>query len=284
MIWTRIRPRRFRPPFPQAALLTLLLLLVCAGARAETPGRLRFLHWEGRLLGHVQPGTACWIDDGDGSLRLEVLPDGRTDLGPVPLLRQAGEGFTLVLGPQDVGTINAWGRSWRPLPTATGHWVRFLAGWLDGRSPENLTAGRDLRLLASAASAVAPRPRCLPRTGAGKAWRIQLPALEESGAGEAGPSSRKDAGPAGTFRREMAHRAAGRGGGREVLTLTPADAHRPGAWILTSSRKPGRLRLEPVATWPVGSVFPEVFVPLWPLEQLLDREDFFSGTPGPGSG
>lgn len=287
------------------ALLLLLPLLTTGGfAQAQNPGvpepcpsspasafldtlsrpsdQLRFLWWEGQVLGQSQPGSACWVRGDDGSVRLEVLPDGRAETGPGPLLRQEGQGYTLVLGPEDGGTFNPWGREWRTVAEATASWVRFLTGWLDGGDPAALAEKGRIRLLPDSAATVAPRPRCLPLAAA--AVRVQLPMLEDPATGRGSAGTDPGGQPGGSFRRAMTGRAAGRGGNQEVLTLRPEPGPCPAVWTLTSSRKPGRLRLGPVAVWSTGPLVPEVFLPLWPLGQLLDLGTKNVGTPRPGAG
>lgn len=83
-------------------------------------------------------------------------------------------------------------------------------------------------------------------------------------------------GEAPTLRERLAQRGTGRGGPGETLRLAPAAA---GATVMTSSRRPGSLRLDVWRRLPVRYPVRESFVPLWPLLELLEFPDE-NGNPG----
>jgi hypothetical protein len=274
-------------PAPCPATLVLILLFfaiqpAAAGTPATDPeGALYLVTWRLDWPGGGRQGTACWVAGPDGVLRLEILPGPQEAAsGSRLLLDQVGDGYTLVLVGDRDGTFNAWGQEWRPVPAAATGWVGWLCGVLQGENPAAAARSRGLLSLPVAAEACGPRPRFLDHRGDAEnqpAVRLQLPDLALLVAeGEPDEPPAHAAPPA--FRQRLTRRAAGRGGAQEVLVLTPLVNRDTWSWNLTSSRKPGRLRVGPATVWATGPVGLEVFAPLWPLGQLLETGDKISGT------
>ncbi|MFO7610197.1 MAG: hypothetical protein R6X35_13595 [Candidatus Krumholzibacteriia bacterium] len=79
------------------------------------------------------------------------------------------------------------------------------------------------------------------------------------------------AGPSPGLRAALAARGRGRGGPGEVLTVVRrGDPAAGGALAVRSSRRPGSLTITALRSLPVAYAPDEVFVPLWPLADLLD--------------
>ena len=258
-------------------LLLLTFLVANPGQAGNLPasgnGRLFLVSWEVSVLGRIETGTACWIEGPDGVFRLEVLPGvaGREALPR--LLRRQGDGYTLILGGGAEGVFNAWQHEWKKLGENMVPWVRFVTLTLLGKDGEQGSgSGRGRRLVGNR-TPVGTRPffRDDPfpdREAGGR--RIELPALAVNRVA-AGTGTRNGGRPAGTpFRSGMVQRGGGRGGNREILTMT-RDGSIPGfAWLLLSSRKPGRILLSNPEIIHLGPVGLEVFPPLWPLSELVE--------------
>lgn len=75
------------------------------------------------------------------------------------------------------------------------------------------------------------------------------------------------AGDARRLRARLVRRGAGRGGPGEILRLNAAAG---GGTVLSSSRRPGTLRLTAWRRHPVRYPARESFLPLWPLAELLE--------------
>lgn len=223
--------------------------------RAEPPGAalvdtLFGAGWRIEALGRLASGRMCWLAGGRGELRVEILrsededPPAGPAAGefPAALLAQDGQGWTVVLGPDDQGTWNAWGREWAAADPSLGPLVRF--------GLQQLAPGAG-----GPAGPLASRVRRSVR-----------------------PSAPSTPGEPSAFRREMVHRGLGQGGQGEILTLDRG----PGRAILTSSRRPGMVEiLLPVHAQLIRPPIPEVFTPLWPLDALLENFPSDPGTPGP---
>lgn len=282
-----IRRRRFLPG--RLILPFLLTGLITASAWCQEPGlepsadtsarsgRLYVVQWRAELLGRHEAGSACWLREDTGALRLEVLP-GRSGRGLLTdLLEQRGQGYTLVLSDRG-GTFNAWEREWRPVTPAAVGWLGWLAPLLEGQAPAAGESPPGVVPLPPARPARIFRPRFLPdragAPGAGR-WLAELPRLQDV----SGAPVRESEPDGSDFRNLLTARSRGRGGDREILTLVRRPRRGPFSWQLTSSRKPGRLLLSDSDTWRAGPVGPEVFTPLWPLSLLLEVGPKISGTP-----
>lgn len=206
--------------------------------------------WRAEGLGQKAAGHLCWILGPGGELRVEILQVEDASLPPGPpsgdipaaLLAQSGRGWTVVLGPDDRGTWNAWGREWASADPALGPLVRF--GLLELARPGDAS----------------------PPGGARKVRRTVRPAAAAAVGG--GP---------GRFRRGMVVRGLGQGGEGEILTLD----RRPTRAVLTSSRRPGRVEIGlPVIRRGIAPPIPEAFTPLWALQEILENTQPGPGTPG----
>lgn len=279
-------------------LLSAVLLLAglpCAQAADQEEGirsgELWSGCWEISLLGHGGTGRFCWLSGPDQEIRVEISQEDVYDSlhwadvhSPwleflPPLFDRAGQGWTAVLGSDQSGTLQAWGREWQALQPALRIWIRTLLGALQrlGVPLKQFDLPAGVRLLASR--------ECLP--GSSRIWartgpdpvspaslRLELPAFKVEQEPEiAAQRSRRG------FRRDMAARGRGRGGEKEILSLlvqTSKAANLPGVEkdgifiSVTSSRKPGKLVLAIRPGLPVVFYFPEIFSPLWPLAELVE--------------
>lgn len=229
-----------------AASVAGLLLIQAPGAAAQgTPAHetstrgLEHALWEAEAWSHHAAGIMGWISGADGSLRLEIEHggSGRT----ASLLSQTGEGWTLILGPDGNGTLNAWGREWRKVDPGLGRLAREAVGFMSRpqEGPERL--------------------------------RVEIPALRSGGGADSDGSG---------FRRSLVRRGRGRGGPGEMVILDrmePApDA--PWAFEIRSTRRPGAIRLRGAETLPLDCPVPEVFLPLWPLAEICGEAKKNTGT------
>ncbi len=235
--------------------------------------------WAASAYSRHAGGIICWIYGSDGSLRLEVsdTPAGRDGNAPgagsqpfadlEPVLNWTGDGWTMILGPDDTGTLNAWGREWRQVPPGLAQIARLVTVSLrsyPGKRPDfsfGTFTGPKSRW------ARIPHPqfsvsRELPDQG-GTTWLFQLSSLDLDGSKDTTKSD---------FRGNMVARGRGTGGRGEIVSLawfstTGSEGY---GLEITSSRRPGTLRLEPPRDLDVKTPEPEVFLPLWPLSQFLE--------------
>jgi hypothetical protein len=263
--------------FGRAPHLRVLPVLLAVGMSLAGPGwaddeatgaaTLFSGQWSAAAYSANASGTFCWVEGADGSLRVEVLrhdrpvADAPVDLRP--LLDRKGRGWTLVVGPDLTGTLNAWEREWRRVPSGLAQLVRVVTAVLPAyperpaRFPfaARVGNGRHVRGI--------PRPRQMGPTGArDEVWRYQLAPLT---LGDAPPPAEP------RFRQRMTARGRGTGAAAEVLVLkwVRASAGAGPAASLSSSRRPGTLHLAPAQTSSVTAPEPEVFLPLWPLSQFF---------------
>lgn len=273
--------------FSREAILSarqVLLLLVVSGlmipipARAddqpERPSLLFSTRWSAEAYSEKAAGTVCWIDGPDGSLRIEVLRSkwawGESPRNLLPLMDRTGNGWTLVMGPDLNGTINAWDSQWRVLPLGLAQLARLVTASLQSypETPGRFSFAR--RVGTTHGKSGIRRPQVLARPvadpGQTETWRFQLAPL----------SLASDQQPEETnFRRRMTARGRGTGGAGEVLVLrwNPASGSETGMGryqlSLSSSRRPGTLHLDPAGSVAVATPEPEVFLPLWPMSQFF---------------
>ena len=244
--------------------------------RLVTP--LHLLPWSVAVLSHRFAGSACWLQSDEGFVRLEwaqdrnpadgaaaaqMRPAGGLDAdGPDlrDLLRQRGAGWTVVLGADRTGTVNRWQEEWHKAPGPLVEALRVVLSTLQqGPAPAAATSiGR---------SDWQPARRTAAR-------RIELTEpLRLADDTETAAGGRPDPTPDAhrtTWRQRLVERGDGRGGEGEILTLTWTAT--PAQLAVRSSRRPGVLRLGPVTRIAdVSCLTPEVFVPLWPLDDLVTR-------------
>ena len=263
-------------------ILALELSLLSGALAEEPPAGHTFLtstNWSASAFAQHASGTACWIAGDDGSLRIEVLRDAEGDaelatepwtgIAPdlEPLMTRSGDGWTLVLGPNGNGTLNAWGKEWRQVPAGLAQ--------MAGLVTSSLRIYPDHPPEFSFASSVGPtrRPGVIPRPEIlgfaafpavdDDVWRYQLaPLALRMAEGTKIPG----------FRRKMTARGRGAGGLGEILVLIwSRPAGQEGYSLrIGSSRRPGTLRLDPPRDLAVAKPAPEVFLPLWPLSHCLE--------------
>ena len=258
------------------ALLWQVYLLPIARAEAPPAGQtfLTSTSWSASAYSEHVGGAACWLFGEDGSLRVEVLrdPEGIAELPnqvPAdlePLMTWTGNGWTLVLGPEGNGTLNAWGREWSKVPAGLAQVVRMVTSSLQnfpGRPPEFPFA---FLVGDSRGTGTIPRPGMLgsktTSAGDGDVWRYQLaPLVLQEAEDQDVPG----------FRRKMTARGRGAGGVGEILVLrwTRPAGHGGFGLRIGSSRRPGTLNLDPPSNLAVVAPDPEVFLPLWPLAHFF---------------
>ena len=235
--------------------------------------------WTASAYSRHAGGIICWLPGKDGSLRIEISEGPAVSVGPAsgsgtdPLenlesvLTWAGDGWTMILGPDDSGTLNAWGREWRHVPLGLAQMARLVTVALHdypARRPEfSFASSTGL----SCQWARIPQPHFLVSPvipdRCESTWSYQLSPLELEDGGNI---------PQPVFRDNMVARGRGTGGRGEVVSLkwfSQPGIERYGL-VITSSRRPGTLRLEPPRDLAVNTPEPEVFAPLWPLSQFIE--------------
>lgn len=234
--------------------------------------------WSASAYSHRAGGTVCWIFGEDGSLRVEVFLDnrGQPEAGEnsgdpaavdlAPLLTRTGDGWTLVLGPDDSGTLNAWDREWRNVPGGLAQLARLVTTALRDFPDRPADSSQVQSVDQPWRSGTIPRPKMLgprPRQPeSSEVWRFQLATLDLQ---ESEPVDVPG------FRRNMVARGRGTGGSGEILVLRwRADGQSGVLLNLRSSRRPGELVLQPVQLQGVPKPEPELFLPLWPLSQFFE--------------
>jgi len=240
--------------------------------------RLLFTNWRATAYSHRAGGTVCWLEGEDGSLRMEVR-QGRAGFEPglapdrgifpadvIPLLTREGEGWTLVLGPDDTGTLNSWGQEWRKPPTGLARLVRLVTTVMV-QYPHGVPATEAVtQFPVKQDPGLIPRPvfraETVPAAGSGETWRYQMASLDP----EVDQPSSTD-----SFRTRMSARGRGTGGSREVVSLTwTGNAAKTGFGVrVRSSRRPGTLELDPLDSQVVATPVPEFFLPLWPMARFF---------------
>jgi hypothetical protein len=226
--------------------------------------------WLISALGESVQGFLCLVEDEEGNLRAEILINSRSGQGQVPadsvlpeLLQQSGEGYTLILGDNNDGTYNPWRQRWETLDPALGNWIRVLGNGIQ----ETFVAIPGARKLEATGSLRASGRRFGGPSAIeiGQVHRFQLMSWSES---DPRPGSVPEK---PNFRKQLVERHSGRGGDGEILQLVLASNSGTADWLVaTSSRKPGRLVLGPPVRYPTGPLDLEVFIPLWPLADLLE--------------
>lgn len=214
------------------------VLAVCAGgwagAAAAEELQLVLGSWQARALGREARGTLAWVTGPGPELRLEAAAasdEGGEAGDPATLWQRDGRGWTLVCGaPGEPGVLEPWGHPWRPAPAGLADLARAVAL---GKP------GRPVRLVLAAAD---------PADGSDPA------AGDEPAAAPAG------------LRTALARRGRGGGGPGERLAVS----HLPGGRVrVTSTRRPGHLEIRALAAQAVAADPAEVYVPWWPLAEVL---------------
>ncbi len=261
-------------PGSRTLLALLLLVGLTGGALAQTgEAGYRFARWRASAWIYDFEGYACWALDGSGALRLEVLSEKGRAASPLQsIFRQAGIGWSVVLGEPGEGTFNPWREAWSKPSPGWEEWIRqILVPGGTGTDNSRMATGNPL-----------PRRRFRgSRGGDPPTARIRwvLPVIDLR-ANSAESRTRADRG----FRQRWTWRGRGRGDDREVALLTVWNpGQEGGAWPagsrghLASSRRPGSLDFE-ILRFEKRAVPPEIFLPLWPLRDVVPEDEIFPGT------
>jgi len=257
--------------------LCLVLLLVC-GSAAAADGRLHLGHWRGSAFGRAVTGNFLLLTDPEGFLRLELsrTEQALDEAALRSLLAWTGDGWCVVQGDPGEGTVGPWNDKWDRLDRSVGIWLVLAAAHLNqtDMDPTELTAwGIEAR---SVGAAPQPRPRFRTTGPSAERFRYRMPEVARLQA-----ASPAETAPRLGFRAAQLQRAAGHGSAGEILTLErhrSADG-RLSRLVLRASRKPGDLRLDQLSERPVRYDVNEVFVPLWPLADVLALEPEEIGNP-----
>lgn len=201
--------------------------------------------WSIRALGRQALGVAAWVTGPAGELRVDLLAaDPDAPVQRADLMSRAGKGWTLVTGPRTPGVYGAWDREWRTPPTGLADLALAVADRVTGDRTEPGPGPCTLTVMAPADHG------------------------EDLPADEAEPRR---------FRRDLARRARGGGGSGERILVGAADAR--GNVTVRSSRRPGALVVSPRERRPAEGRAAEVFLPWWPLADVLT----WPAAPNPGT-
>lgn len=204
---------------------------------AVMPDTLRFVlaDWRATALGRKVDGAAGWVTASDGTLRLDLtISEPMNSPAPEPgiaLLAKKGRGWTLITSADGAGVYGAWDREWQPPPAGLAELALQVAA-LTGSNGSGVP--RTLTLAADPAAATA---------ATAGVDRI------------------------GGFRQGLVARGRGGGGpGERVFIRASTEDDRV---RVRSSRRPGWLEVLPRARLSVVGTAGEVFLPWWPLGEVL---------------
>lgn len=254
---------------PGACLLGFLLAL---GAPESPVQQLHSVQWRGQVFSWQRQGMACWIEDGQGDLRCEILPTAQ-DASPQDLTRllqwQGVGGWTLIAVQDGGGTRSPWYEQWQVLPPPLESWLRLLVAVLDSDWENDREV--DLSLVTGIREILPQGNRTLPgaffpaSSGPPPTRRFQVPdwraVVEVDDSGEV--PLRKG------LRQHLSQRGHGRGGREAILSLEKSPEH-DGGLRITSSRHPGQLWLGSPRRAPVRYDPAEAFLPWYPLSRVLE--------------
>ncbi len=266
---------------PAAAGGLLVLLVLAGGAAAASvsdepeTGLLRFAGWRASFMGREEAGALCWLRSAEDRWRCEILAPGEVGDDRSLLLERAGEGWTLIRADVDVATVQGWRRPFRELDARVAGAVGSVLAALDdpGFTPD---VGCVARHAGDAAARIPAGGRPAWFAAARKAvpddvFRIDLPLLRAVGADSLAAAAVGDDRARSMVRSALESRARGRGAPVETWTCARLvnDGGAP-RLRLSSSRRPGSLVLELRGTLPVAYHPDDVFLPLWPLAEVLE--------------
>lgn len=213
---------------------------------ADYPTQIHLASFEFQAYSRQEVGSVLWLVGPDGDLRLEIRRGGvaaSTDLALSRILDQTGHGWTAVLNGVADETINRWGEGWEFPPPGLGATVATMASELQ---------------VGPMGDAVSKRP-----------WRAGAPSRESHRMAVASLVPEGDV--PDTFRSQQAARGFGRGGSGDLLHWhwdAAAEESSP-TLNLTASKWPGVLKMRLEDSYDGVIALPEVFVPLWPLRDLV---------------
>ncbi|MCB1182000.1 hypothetical protein KDM41_01065 [bacterium] len=231
-----------------AGLLVVAAALATAAPEADgtRAGELHVAGYTAAAWGHAVAGALVWLDDGNGSLRVEVArggPAAPTPAAVADLCAWRGSGWTLVCGENGEGTLAPWSEPWRPVAAGLSQAVRAIAAAVHAGPGDDV--GRT-----------------------GRPWRAAPPARREQRLEVANLVG--DAPRAG-WHGLVGGTGWGRGRAGEILALAwlvGPDGSRSRLQVRASGR-PGALELVPDASRAVRYYDPDAFIPLWPLAESL---------------
>lgn len=250
-----------------------LLAAMLGSSATAAPARddsLRAVCWRGWALGESAAGSACWLRDDGGALRVEIARHGDGEACARPawgrLLLRGGQGWTCLADGERGGVLMAWGGRLEEFAPALALRLHVLAILLEAgpRWEQTELDGRGRWLPAARRYRQPRQPMAIASTAAaardGGGRRLALSCT--AAAGDARGSS---------SRRRLEARGRGAGGDGEIWTLRTANAgDLAGALRIESNRRAGQLMLTPLEALPVSLDPEEVSLPLWPLAELLD--------------
>jgi len=248
-----------------------------AASSGQSVGQLHAVHWTVSVWGRKLAGTGCWLSGPDDMLRLEVKRGGaekaNLELVLPDLLNRSGEGWTFSVIDDTTVVYQPWGEHWRAYDASLARALTVLTGVCEGSESMDDMSGVDgVRSLTVRPRSI-PRPRWLTNRqqldAGGQQLRIEV---DDHGT----EASFAAAGPAVVtsptkFRQENCQRGFGRGGVGEVWSVWRTPAGESTGWLhrITSSRRPGNLEVTVPRSWQVMFPYPETFLPVWSLTELL---------------
>lgn len=212
-------------------------------ADASAPMCLVVARWRAEAFGRVAAGRAAWVTAPDGSVRIDLALDDDRPGSP----DAAGD------------PLRQQGHGWTLVagPGGDGVYGAWDREW--AVAPVGLTA---LVRQVVAPAAAPSRPRAVVL--------------------EFDPAESVDGAPApADLRRQLVQR--GRGGGGPGERLTVRHDRQAGVCRVRSSRRPGALELRPEPARGVSGAVAEVFLPWWPLAEVITPvpDGAEPGTSGP---
>lgn len=240
---------------------TIILIFIGPAAGQESPSlqeqTLYFTSWEGNFLSWHRQGVAIWVTDSQGNLRFEIMLDAE-DSYPGNLHRildwNGAQGWTVISVVTGGGTFSRWNEEWQQLPAALDSWLRVVVAEASGglNLPDHV---RDIT--PGGRSVFLPFFENAPHRPTVK--RLQLPGLN---------AEENNFQPPQTLRRQCSARGRGRGGREAVLNISESPSG-DGSLRITSSHQPGSIHLGPVRSMAAKFQPEEVFLPWWPLSEIL---------------
>ncbi len=242
--------------------LSLLLMPVQSAGHQDTQtrdaptGELHTAVWRFSVWGREFTGDACWLMDAVGRWRIEfavaeAIRETRDTL--VSLLDQEGQGWTVVSTDGSAAYIQPWRDKLESIPAHEANMMGALLE-LAVSGSGSVAALRSNGATVSDAGQYRIRPRLPWHTG-----------VETNGSMIVDWSGSYESNLKGT----LEGRGRGRGGRGEIWRV---DFTEPGVWKLRSSRRSGVLHVTSGHIWRAAYDPDEVFLPMWPLAELLQMK------------